>query len=116
MRWAHHVGVWPVALAGGLRFSGPICEDGKVTGFHVKWAPDRSFPIDMAGFAISLNLLIKEKPDVVFDSSVKRGYLEPTFLEKLTTVDELEPLASNCTKVCGNICNLFCFFNMFVIL
>jgi len=99
MRKVHHLGVWPVALAGGLRFAGPKCAKGKVTGFHVKWGADRSFPIDMAGFAINLRLLIKEKPEVIFESTAKRGYLEPTFLEQLTTLDQLEPMANNCTKV-----------------
>ena len=99
MRWAHHIAVWPVALTGGLRFSGPICDNGNVVGFRTNWAPDRSFPIDMSGFAVNLKLLIEDKPEVTFDSTAKRGYLEPTFLERLTTMEQLEPMASNCTKV-----------------
>ncbi|XP_012559154.1 galactosylgalactosylxylosylprotein 3-beta-glucuronosyltransferase 3 [Hydra vulgaris] len=99
MRWTHHVSVWPVGLSGGARWAGPVVSNGKVTSFHTNWAPDRSFPLDMAGFAVNLNLLLKEKPKVVFDINAKRGYLEPTFLESITTIDQLEPLANNCTEV-----------------
>jgi len=99
IRKVNHVGIWPVGLVGGLRYEGPICSKGKVTGFRAHFAPWRSFPIDMAGFAINLRVLVKEKPEAVYESEAKSGYLEPTFLEHLTTVDQLEPLANNCTKV-----------------
>ena len=99
MRWTRRVSIWPVGLAGGLKWAGPIVSNGKVVRFRVAWAPQRSFPIDMAGFAVSLNVLLSEKPDLNFDANAKRGYLEPTFLEAITTIDQLEPLADNCTKV-----------------
>jgi len=99
IRKVNRVGVWPVAFVGRVRFAAPKCSKGKVIGFHVKWGADRSFPIDMAGFAIGLRLLVKEKPEVIFESTALKGHLEPTFLEHLTTVDQLEPLANNCTKV-----------------
>ncbi len=92
--------VWPVGLTGGARWAGPIVKDGKVDGFHTNWAPSRSFPLDMAAFAINLKLLVIERPWVAFNSTVKRGFLEPSLLEQLTTKADLEPLAENCTKVC----------------
>ena len=99
MRWTKVVSVWPVGLSGGARWAGPIVSDGKVKSFHTNWAPNRTFPLDMAGFGVSLKLLVKDKPWVNFNASVQRGFLEPSFLEQLTTKEQLEPLADNCTKV-----------------
>lgn len=99
MRWTKGVSVWPVGLSGAARFAGPVVKDGKVVEFHTNWAPNRTFPLDMAGFSVSLKVLVKEKPWVNFNANARRGYLEPSFLEQLTTKDKLEPLAENCTKV-----------------
>ena len=41
--------MWPVGLVGGLLYDGPMCTDNKVTGFRTVWAPDRPFPMDIAG-------------------------------------------------------------------
>ena len=30
MRWTKKVSVWPVGLSGGLKFEGPLCENGCV--------------------------------------------------------------------------------------
>ena len=59
---------------------------------------ERPFAMDMAGFAVNLQLLF-EFPNAKFKLRVKRGYLESAFLEQLTNRDELEPKADNCTKV-----------------
>ena len=99
MRWTQKVSAWPVALTGAARFQGPIVLNGKVIGFHSNWALDRKFPLDMAAFAVNLKVLVEDFPNVGFDDSAKRGYLEPTFLSSITTMNELEPLADNCTKV-----------------
>ena len=99
MRWTKRVSVWPVGLTGGARWAGPIVENGKVVRFHTNWAPERAFPIDMAAFAINLRRLVKERPWVAFNSTVAKGFLEPSLLQQLTTIDELEPVADNCTKV-----------------
>jgi len=53
----------------------------------------------MASFSVNLKVLIEDFPTVVFDKDAKRGYLEPTFLSSITTMEELEPLAENCTQV-----------------
>lgn len=92
------VGVWPVGLVGGLFVETPLVENGKVVGFNAGWRPERKFPIDMAGFAVSLKLL-HSKPDVSFSLYSEGGFQETDFLSQLTTLEDLEPKAANCTKV-----------------
>ncbi|KAG8437913.1 hypothetical protein GDO86_008563 [Hymenochirus boettgeri] len=98
MRYTKKVSVWPVGLVGGLRFEGPLVEKGQVVGFHTAWKTHRPFPFDMAGFAVSLSLLLSH-PQVQFDPNAERGFLESSLLEHLVSVGELEPRASNCTKI-----------------
>ncbi|XP_066582909.1 galactosylgalactosylxylosylprotein 3-beta-glucuronosyltransferase I isoform X2 [Prorops nasuta] len=94
------VGVWPVGLVGGLMVEKPICDNAtnKVLGFNSVWKPDRPFPVDMAGFAIGLNLLLENR-DAWFSYEVQGGYQESAILQQLITKDQLEPLADCCTKV-----------------
>eukprot|EP00099_Drosophila_melanogaster_P026404 NP_726910.1 GlcAT-I [Drosophila melanogaster] len=94
------VGVWPVGLVGGLMVERPLLtEDGtKVTGFNAAWRPERPFPIDMAAFAISMDLFIRN-PQATFSYEVQRGYQESEILRHLTTRDQLQPLANRCTDV-----------------
>lgn len=99
MRTINTVGVWPVAFTGAARWAGPICENGHVIGFHTNWKPFRTFPVDMSAFAVSLKKLLVERPEARFDPDIKPGFLETSFLEQITTMDELEPKASNCMKV-----------------
>ncbi len=99
MRYTRRVSVWPVGLVGGMKFERPIVnEQDKVTGWYAGWRPERPFAMDMAGFALNIELL-HERPDVRFDITAKRGYLETSLLEKLVTMEELEPKADRCTKV-----------------
>ena len=62
---------------------------------HHTFSPILSFHV---GFAINLQYLLS-KPNVHMDSNSKNGYVESSFLMKLTTIDELEPKADNCSKV-----------------
>ncbi|XP_068779734.1 LOW QUALITY PROTEIN: galactosylgalactosylxylosylprotein 3-beta-glucuronosyltransferase 3 [Struthio camelus] len=98
MRSTRRVAVWPVGLVGGLRFERPLVERGRVVGFHAAWKPERPFPLDMAGFAVALRLLLA-RPGARFDPRAERGYLESSLLQQLVSVDELEPKADNCTRV-----------------
>lgn len=98
MRWTRGVSVWPVGLVGGLRFEGPRVQDGRVVGFHTAWEPNRPFPVDMAGFAVALPLLLA-KPDAQFDATAPRGHLESSLLSHLVDPKDLEPRAANCTRV-----------------
>ncbi|XP_076274651.1 glucuronyltransferase I isoform X1 [Rhynchophorus ferrugineus] len=94
------VGVWPVGLVGGLNAETPIVDakTGKVTGYKSGWLPNRPFAIDMAGFAINLDLVL-EKVEATFSYEMAKGMQESEFLSFFTTKDQLEPLADRCTKV-----------------
>ncbi|XP_026545112.1 galactosylgalactosylxylosylprotein 3-beta-glucuronosyltransferase 3 [Notechis scutatus] len=98
IRSTQRVSVWPVGLVGGLRFERPLVENGRVVGFYTAWKPNRPFPIDMAGFAVALSLLLAN-PEARFDLLAERGYLESSLLQSLVSMEELEPKADNCTKV-----------------
>lgn len=101
MRWTKRVSVWPVGLVGGLRVERPYVDrvTGKVTGWNAAWRPERPYPVDMAGFAISSSLLLS-KTDAKFSLTWERGYLESQMLQTLlSSRDELEPKADMCTKV-----------------
>ncbi len=99
MRHTSRVSVWPVGLVGGLKVEGPRVKEGKVVGWNAVWSPKRPFAIDMAGFAVSLPLLLKS-PKAKFAYEVRRGYQESEFLKHLvSSLDELEPKAEDCTKV-----------------
>ncbi|CRL04466.1 CLUMA_CG017549, isoform A [Clunio marinus] len=88
------VGVWGVGLVGALNLEKPIVESGKVVGFNSMWRPERPFPIDMAGFAISCDLFMNN-PDAAFSYNVQKGYQESEILRKVTTREQLQPLAIN---------------------
>ncbi|KAH8289299.1 hypothetical protein KR054_003437 [Drosophila jambulina] len=94
------VGVWPVGLVGGLMVERPyLSEDEKqVVGFNAAWRPERPFPIDMAAFAISMDLFIRN-PQALFSYEVQRGYQESEILRHLTTREKLQPLANACRDV-----------------
>uniref|UniRef100_A0A8C3N9C2 Galactosylgalactosylxylosylprotein 3-beta-glucuronosyltransferase n=1 Tax=Geospiza parvula TaxID=87175 RepID=A0A8C3N9C2_GEOPR len=97
MRSTRGVSVWPVGLVGGCAWSGRWSRGG-VVGFHTGWRPERPFPLDMAGFAVALRLLLAH-PRARFDPRAERGFLESSFLGGLVTPGQLEPRADNCTQV-----------------
>lgn len=90
--------VWPVGFTGAFKWAGPICKNGKVMKFWTLWKPYRRFPVDMAGFALNVNLLL-DKPKVFININAPIGFLETNLLESLVSIEELEPLANDCTKV-----------------
>lgn len=98
MRYTKKVSVWPVGLVGGLKWEGPICKDGSVIKFYTLWKPERPMPVDMAGFAVNVQLVI-DNPSAVMDTFASRGYLESSIVSKLATREEFEPLAGNCKQV-----------------
>ncbi|KAK9512502.1 hypothetical protein O3M35_000910 [Rhynocoris fuscipes] len=100
MRYTKEVSVWPVGLVGGLMVEKPILDPvtGKVKGWNSAWRPDRPFPIDMAGFAVNLQHLLK-KSTALFSYNVSGGFQESHILQQLTTKENLEPKADNCTQV-----------------
>ncbi|XP_013400799.1 galactosylgalactosylxylosylprotein 3-beta-glucuronosyltransferase 3 isoform X1 [Lingula anatina] len=98
MRSTKQVSVWPVGLVGALRYESPVVHNGKVTGWFTYWKPERPFAMDMAGFAINLQLMLKN-PQANFKIRVPRGYQESELLKHLVTMQDLEPKAENCSKV-----------------
>ncbi|CAN7999672.1 unnamed protein product [Ixodes hexagonus] len=99
MRDTRGVSVWPVGLVGGLVVEKPLVRDGHVVGWNAAWKPHRPFPVDMAGFAVSLRLLL-ERPQAQFRMGLPRGMQESHLLGRLVSgMHELEPKARNCSQV-----------------
>lgn len=70
----------------------------KVINWFKSWGDHRPFPMDMAGFAINLRLLLAH-PSARFSPLVKRGMQESHILSHLVSLNDLEAKADNCTKV-----------------
>lgn len=98
MRYTKKVSVWPVAFVGEILYERPVCKDGKVIDWFVTWGATRPFPIDMAGFAVNLNLLMAH-PSARFSMMSPRGMQESHLLSHLVRVKDLEAKADNCTKI-----------------
>lgn len=64
----------------------------------LQWRPERPFPIDMAGFAISSDLILNNA-EAMFSYDVERGYQESEILRFLVVVRDLQPLANLCTEI-----------------
>uniref|UniRef100_A0A0K0DWW7 Galactosylgalactosylxylosylprotein 3-beta-glucuronosyltransferase n=1 Tax=Strongyloides stercoralis TaxID=6248 RepID=A0A0K0DWW7_STRER len=90
------IGVWAVAFSSSP-IEAPIVKNGKVVGFQSYYAPNRKFAMDMASFAISLDLFIS-KPNVRFtmDPSKYSQSPEPILLTGLGIErEDLEPFGYN---------------------
>ena len=71
----------------------------QVVDWFAFYKPNRPFAIDMAGFAVNLNLFF-EHPNAWFKYNVEEGYQESTILQGLgVQLSDLEPKADGCTKV-----------------
>ena len=57
MRWTKKLSMWPVGLVTGYGLSTPVLKDGKFDGWYDGWLAGRKFPVDMAGFGFSVELL-----------------------------------------------------------
>lgn len=90
--------MFPVGLITKLGVSSPVVKNGTMTGFYDGWIAGRKFPVDMAGFAVSVQFLL-ERPKAIMP--FKPGYEEDGFLKSLQPFDihDIELLAANCTKV-----------------
>lgn len=98
MRHIRKVGMWPVGLISKYGVSSPIVANGTINGFYDGWIGGRKYPIDMAGFAVSVKFLLsRPKAEMPF----KAGYEEDGFLRSLDPLDmkEIDLLASNCTEI-----------------
>ncbi|PZC81868.1 galactosylgalactosylxylosylprotein 3-beta-glucuronosyltransferase S [Helicoverpa armigera] len=95
IRQTKKVSMFPVGLIGSYGVSTPIVKDGKVVAFFDSWHGSRTYPVDMAGFAINIEYL---KPSASMPYIA--GHEEDRFLVSLgLTLNDIEPLASNCSKV-----------------
>lgn len=66
-----------------------------MVAFFDSWPGSRTFPVDMAGFAINIEYL---KPSASMPYIA--GHEEDRFLVSLgLKLDDIEPLAANCSKV-----------------
>ncbi|XP_064788527.1 galactosylgalactosylxylosylprotein 3-beta-glucuronosyltransferase 2-like [Oncorhynchus masou masou] len=99
MRSTRGVSVWPVGLVSGRRYERPIVDKGKVVGWYTGWRPDRPFAIDMAGFAVNLQVVLGSPRALFKRRGSQPGMQESDFLKQITKVGELEPKANNCTRV-----------------
>ncbi|XP_072931217.1 galactosylgalactosylxylosylprotein 3-beta-glucuronosyltransferase S-like [Epargyreus clarus] len=89
------VSMFPVGLIGGYGVSSPVVKEGKVVGFFDSWPGARTFPVDMAGFAVNLEFL-KPSASMPFIA----GHEEDRFLVSLgLKMEDIEPLASNCSEI-----------------
>ena len=60
MRYTKRVSMWPVGLVTKVGLSSPVVDEhGTVVDFFDGWFASRKFPVDMAGFAINVQLLLE---------------------------------------------------------
>lgn len=99
MRQTKTVSIWPVGFVGGLRWEGPVCKNDKIVDFRVVFKPNREIPVDMAGFALNAELVVKN-PQLKFDPRIaETGYSESTFLSIVASRNSVESLGDLCNKV-----------------
>ena len=91
--------MWPVGLVGELLYERPVCLNGKVHSWFHYLFRNRKFPTDMAGFAVHLRLIHQHSSYVFNVSEHSIGQQESQILDRMTTIDQLECLASNASKV-----------------
>ncbi|KAH8299584.1 hypothetical protein KR044_003259 [Drosophila immigrans] len=98
MRYTKKVSMWPVGLVTKTGVSSPIIRDGKLEGYYDGWIGGRKYPVDMAGFAVSVKFL-RERPHAKMP--FKPGYEEDGFLRSLAPLDnaEIELLADECKEI-----------------
>ncbi|KAK7789203.1 hypothetical protein R5R35_014111 [Gryllus longicercus] len=98
IRTTRKVAMWPVGLCTKFGLSTPIVANGTFKGFYDGWVAGRKFPVDMAGFAVSVEFLLK-RPKA--SMPYKPGYEEDGFLKSLAPFEpsEIELKAQNCTKL-----------------
>ncbi|XP_056645230.1 galactosylgalactosylxylosylprotein 3-beta-glucuronosyltransferase P-like [Diorhabda sublineata] len=98
IRYTKRVSMFPVGLITKAGVSSPIVKHGVFAGFYDGWIGGRKFAVDMAGFAVSVEFLLK-RPTAKMP--FKPGFEEDGFLKSLSPFEprDVELLASNCTKI-----------------
>ncbi|XP_054161530.1 galactosylgalactosylxylosylprotein 3-beta-glucuronosyltransferase S-like [Oppia nitens] len=99
MRFTKKVSMFPVGLIAKTGLSTPIVSNktAKIIGFHDPFINRRKYAVDMAGFAVNLQLFLnKSKATMPY----KVGYEEDYFIKSLgIQLDDIEPKADNCTQI-----------------
>ncbi|TDG46761.1 hypothetical protein AWZ03_006808 [Drosophila navojoa] len=97
IRHTQRVSMFPVGLIAEYAISGPVVREGKVVAFLDSWVAGRRWPVDMAGFAVSLSYMA-QYPNV--NMPYKPGYEEDLFLRSIGLhIDQIEPRGNNCTEI-----------------
>ncbi|XP_045616960.2 galactosylgalactosylxylosylprotein 3-beta-glucuronosyltransferase P-like isoform X1 [Procambarus clarkii] len=97
MRYTKKVSMFPVGLLTTAGLSTPVLKEGRFVGWYDGWIGGRKFPVDMAGFAVSVPYLLSV-PTAKMPYTA--GLEETGFLTSLNVQPEdLEFLADNCTKI-----------------
>ncbi|XP_045124217.1 galactosylgalactosylxylosylprotein 3-beta-glucuronosyltransferase P-like isoform X1 [Portunus trituberculatus] len=97
MRYTSRVSMWPVGLISGSGVSSPVLRNGRLVGWYDAWIGGRTFPVDMAGFAVSVEFLL-QRPDATMP--FKPGHEEDGFLKSLgTKPSDIEFKAAECTQI-----------------
>ncbi|KJH49526.1 glycosyltransferase family 43 [Dictyocaulus viviparus] len=92
IRHVKKLGMWAVGLVGGSPVESPRVVNGTVVGYSVHWGKERKFAVDMTGFAVNINEILRT--NVGFGKSCPSGLTapEPCFLEKMGFVQtDIEP-------------------------
>lgn len=97
LRQVKKLGILPVGNLGPNGIEGPIVRNNKITGWDAGWS-QRAFPVDMAGFAFSSEILdYLTKP--YWDHTGIGG--ESEFISKIANQwSNLEVLCTDATKCC----------------
>ena len=73
MRETVKVSMWPVGLVTSFGVSSPIVKNGRVVGFYDGWNGLRKFPVDMAGFAINMDMFLAVSQKFTNFSKMNQG-------------------------------------------
>lgn len=120
MRFTKRVSMWPVGLIGIPGISSPVVNPrtNKVIDFYDGWLGGRTFPVDMAAFAVSVAFFLEVNQSIAFfffnslkfenlkqqhpgaRMPFKAGYEEDEFLKGLNLrLEDIEPKANSCSQV-----------------
>lgn len=85
--------MWPVALVGGVKLEKPTVDaNGRLSGFDVGFAPKRPFAMDMAGFALNLQLVL-QRPAGHFPLDSLIAWNEPAMFKSFNlSYDDVTPM------------------------
>ncbi|XP_047488307.1 galactosylgalactosylxylosylprotein 3-beta-glucuronosyltransferase S-like [Penaeus chinensis] len=97
IRSTRGVSLFPVGFATRLQLSTPVVKKGRFSGWYDDLATERKFPVEMAGFAFSVELL-QQRPRANVDWSY--DFQEESLLKGLGIPPErMELKAERCNKI-----------------